>query len=81
MDMYHNKVIELWTLYGFNFEHDFIEKAFAKEGASMIKHLQNKFEEAYERVGCHGAFFFFWAMLDDRNKRTLEDYVMDNYKG
>lgn len=77
----YNKIIELWTLYGFNFEPDFIEKAFAKKSASMVKHLQNKFEEAYEKAGMYGAFFYFWAMLDNYNKEILEAYVMDHYKG
>lgn len=77
----YSKAIQLWTMYGFNFEHDFIKKAFAGESEMMIKHLQNKFDEAYDIAGTYGAFFYFWSMLDSHYKRVLESYVMDNYKG
>lgn len=66
-------------MYGFNFEHDFIVKAFCSRGEAMVRHLQAKFLEAYERAGTYGAFFYFWSMLDNGNKKLLEDYVLEQY--
>lgn len=77
----HSKIIKLWTMFGFNYTSDFIEKAFASRGESMVQHLKGKFELAYDVAGAHGAFFYFWAMLDGTNKKLLEDWVMDNFKG
>lgn len=79
--MNHHNVIYLWTMFGFNFSHDFIEKAFAKKGKVMVNHLRGKFSSCYNNYGSRAAFFVFWAELDNENRQMLEDWVMDNYKG
>lgn len=76
-----NSSIKLWTLYGFNFEHNFVQKVFKDEGEMMVKHLQGKFDEAYRIAGMYGSFFYFWSMLDSRHQRKLQEWVLDNYKG
>lgn len=75
------KAINLWTMFGFNYTPDFVEKAFADQGKLMIEHLQRKFEEAFDIAGSHGAFFYFWTMLSPSYQHQLEDWVLDNYKG
>lgn len=77
----YSKIIKLWTTYGFDYEYNFIRKAFASRGELMVKHLEIKFQEAYNIAGMYGAFFYFWTMLDSGNKQLLENYVMDNFKG
>ena len=76
-----SKVIKTWTMYGFNYEYQFIKKVFGDEGEMMVNHLQSKFDGYYESYGAAGAFFIFWAELDTKHKEKLEMYVMDNYKG
>lgn len=77
-----HKIIYLWTMFGFNFPHNFVNIVFKPHcDEYMLKHLNEKFDKAYDIAGMHGAFFYFWADLDTKNKHILEDWVMDNYKG
>lgn len=75
-----HKIIGNWTMFGFNYGTTWIERAFKSKGEMMVKHLENKFLEAYNIAGMYGAFFYFWAQLDKGNKALLEEWVMDNYK-
>lgn len=76
-----HKIIKTWTMFGFNYSSGWIEEAFKSRGEIMVNHLKGKFKVAYDVAGAHGSFFYFWAMLDGENRRLLEDWVMDNYKG
>lgn len=76
-----HKIIKTWTMFGFNYSSGWIEEAFKSRGKIMVDHLKGKFKVAYDVAGAHGSFFYFWAMLDGENRRLLEDWVMDNYKG
>lgn len=76
-----HKIIKTWTMFGFNYSSGWIEEAFKSRGEIMVNHLKGKFKVAYDVAGAHGSFFYFWAMLDKENRRLLEDWVMDNYKG
>ena len=76
-----HKIIKTWTMFGFNYSSGWIEEAFKSRGKIMVQHLKGKFKVAYDVAGAHGSFFYFWAMLDGENRRLLEDWVMDNYKG
>ena len=76
-----HKIIKTWTMFGFNYSSGWIEEAFKSRGEIMVDHLKGKFKVAYDVAGAHGSFFYFWAMLDGENRRLLEDWVMDNYKG
>lgn len=73
-------VIKKWTMFGFNYPHDFVKKVFGDEGEMMVNHLQSKFEGYYESYGSAGAFFIFWSELDGKHKEKLECWVMDNYR-
>lgn len=75
-----HKIISNWTMFGFNYGTTWIERAFKSKGVFMIDHLEKKFNEAYNIAGKYGAFFYFWAMLDNSNKQLLEEWVMDNYR-
>lgn len=79
--MNHHDIIRLWTIFGFNYPHDFVEKAFAKKGSVMVNHLKEKFNSLYARYGSEASLFVFWANLDEGNRQILEDWVMDNFKG
>ena len=76
-----HKIIKTWTMFGFNYSSGWIEEAFKSRGEIMVNHLKGKFKVAYDVAGAHGSFFYFWAMLDGENRRLLENWVMDNYKG
>lgn len=76
-----HKIIKTWTMFGFNYSSGWIEEAFKSRGEIMVNHLKGKFKVACDVAGTHGSFFYFWAMLDGENRRLLEDWVMDNYKG
>ena len=76
-----HKIIKTWTMFGFNYGYGWIEEAFKSRGEIMVQHLKGKFKVAYDVAGAHGSFFYFWTMLDGENRRLLEDWVMDNYKG
>jgi hypothetical protein len=68
-----------FVMFGFNFPHNFIEKAFKNSGDLMIQHLKNKFDEAYDRAGSRGAMNTFYAQLDSNNQSILESYVAEYY--
>lgn len=72
--------IEKWNYWCTNFDENFIEKAWA-DNQIMIKHLSAKFNEAYQRAGSYGAMTYFYLNLDDVQRKVLEDYVMNNYRG
>jgi len=63
-----NKVI----MYGFNYEHNFIDKIW---GNNIANHLQSKFSSIYNRKGASAAFFLFYTELDNTNKDLLIDYI------
>ena len=78
-----HKVIYNFMMYGFNYDHDFVRKIFGSHyDEYLIRHLEHKFESAYEsEAGHYGAFFLFWSELDTDKKHILEDWIMDNYRG
>ena len=72
--------IKKWNYWCTNFDENFIEEAWA-DNPVMIKHLSAKFDEAYQRAGSYGAMTCFYLNLDDAQRKVLEDYVMNNYRG
>lgn len=76
--MNEKEIIMKWVLFGYNFEQDFIEKAFEGQGEWLIKHLKKKWERILDNVGSYGALNYFFCELDGNNKQILVDYVMKN---
>lgn len=77
-------------MYSFNFEQDFIKKAFSKPGGinDMSSWYEQKFKQFCKDTkesGVYGstalAFMNFYAYLDNRGKNDLINYIVNNYKG
>ena len=62
------EVIDEFVMYGFNYEHNFIDNVW--EG-DLAKHLKGKF---------NGDLFRFYTMLSDNNQRMLVNYIMNKIK-
>ena len=77
----HQEAIINWMywLWNFNATGDFIQQCFGNEGEMMVRHLRGKFDGAYQTYGGYGAIPAFFAELDERHRRKLIDFVMDNY--
>lgn len=68
--------------FGFNYPHNFIQKAFeGKVAQHIINHLQDKFGGMYETYGARAVFGMFFVNLDNENQATLIDWIDNNYKG
>ena len=66
-----NKVIT----YAFNYEHNFLLKAFK---GHLAEHLQNKFNNYYLRFGNgETAFIWLYMALSNDNKETLEQFIIN----
>lgn len=64
-----NKVIT----YAFNYEHNFLLKAFK---GSLGQHLQNKFNTYYKKFNNgETAFIWLYMALSNDNKETLEQFI------
>lgn len=71
-------LIEKWNYWCTNYDYDFLEKAWA-DNPNMMEHLKSKFDYYYDKVGSYGAMTMFYLNLDDKNRRILEDYVINNF--
>lgn len=72
-----NKII----LYAFNYERDFLLKAFRGHG-SIAQHFQSKFNGYYERFGNgERAFLYLWTDMSNDWRVILAGYINDNFKG
>ena len=75
-----NMEIRKWVMWCFDYNHDFIEKAWA-ESPIMSKHFRSKFDAIYKNHGCDAAMNRLYSELDDTNREILERYVDQNYHG
>lgn len=65
-----NKVIT----YAFNYKYNFLLEAFK---GSLGEHLQNKFNNYYQRFGNgETAFIWLYTSLSNDNKEKLENYIL-----
>lgn len=70
--------IQKWNFYCYNFEYDFIERAWIDE-PFLARHLRSKFNALYERYGAMGVMPAFYAELDSNNRVKLLTYIMNHY--
>ena len=67
----------LVLMYAFNYEYDFIEKAFPRE-TSHTDHLAKNFDKFCDESEDNTlGFMRFYASLSDRYKRILIDYILN----
>lgn len=67
--------------FGFNYPHNFIQKAFeGKVSNTHIDHLWHKFEGMYDTYGSRAVFTMFFVNLDNENQETLLNWINENYK-
>ena len=69
-------IIKKWTLFGFNYPQDFIQRCWADENEMFIEHLINKF-----KYRCENNITLFYCELDSENQEKLVNWVFENYKG
>ena len=62
-------------MYSFNYEHKFIENIF---DGYIAQHLRNKFSNYCNRFGnSQTAFMYLYTSLDNYNKETLINYILN----
>lgn len=66
--------IEKFTQFAFNYNHDFIQKAFGD--THIAKHLQAKFDSIYKEHGPKAVMTIFYQYLDSGNRTVLENYIL-----
>jgi hypothetical protein len=71
-----NKVI----MFSFNYPNGFIYSVW-QDDPNLAKHLQGKFNLAYDKVGSAGVFNTFYVNLDSQNQTILINWILANYKG
>jgi hypothetical protein len=59
--------------FGFNYPMNFIVDVFGDN--NIAKHLENKFNQYYEKHGPNAAFFMFFTALDEENQSKMEEYI------
>lgn len=75
VQMQMREAINSFAVFQFNYDHAFIEKAFATR-PNLIEHFNRKFLEYYEKYGSRAAAISFYMELDIENKRLLADYII-----
>jgi len=67
-------------LYAFNYEHEFVLKAFAHTG--LADHFQSKFSGYYDKYGNgETAFIHLWQAMTPDHRLTLANYIDNTFKG
>lgn len=71
---YNNSEIGKFVGFTLNYDRNFIKNIWGEE-SSIAKHLEGKFQSAYDKVGSYGAMIAFYSMLDSENRDKLESYI------
>ena len=75
------QVVNHFVYFCLNYPQNFFD-AFGHGKDDMIrKHIEDKFNKAYDKHGSYGAMVKFWTDLDGKNKDKLADWIKENYKG
>lgn len=75
------KAIRLFAYFAYNYNHNFIEEAFASEGQSLVNHFREKFNIIYATYGSNTVMNKFFLELSSDNQDILSEYILRNYKG
>jgi hypothetical protein len=78
--MKNSKAVNKIIMFGFNYPNGFIYSVWHAE-PNLAKHLQSKFNLAYDKVGSAGVFNAFYVNLDSQNQTILINWILANYKG
>jgi hypothetical protein len=77
--------INKFIYYGWNFDHDFIEKVWNDDKKlddwRINRHLREKFNHLMDKHGPYAGFFVFYSELSNENKQRLMTWVLKHYKG
>jgi len=73
-ESYSGSEIGKFVGFALNYDRNFIKNIWGEE-SSISKHLEGKFQSAYDKVGSYGAMIAFYSMLDSENRDKLEAYI------
>ena len=77
METTNSKAIDKVIMYSFNYEYNFITKAF-KNDSNLANHLQAKFTNYYNKFGNgETAFLWLYTSLSGNNKQILVNYILN----
>lgn len=75
------QVVNHFVYFCLNYPQNFFD-AFGHGKDDMIrKHIESKFNKAYDNHGSYGAMVYFWTDLDGKNKEKLAKWIKENFKG
>jgi hypothetical protein len=72
--------IHLFNMFALNYSHNFIKEIW-KGDENKISHLESKWFLCFNVTNNYGAMLKFWSELDGSNRETLENWILENYKG
>ena len=72
--------INKFFYFSMNYPSNFIQKVWGESTPySLSAHLQEKFNDLYDKYGSYGVMNAFYGELSTNNRVKLMDWVMDNY--
>lgn len=74
------QVVNNFVYFCLNYPKNFFD-AFGDKDDMIRKHIESKFNKAYDNHGSYGAMVYFWTDLDGNNKKKLAEWIKQNYKG
>jgi len=75
-----NTPIHKFVYFSYNYPNDFIKKVW-DGNENLIKHLESKFSNIYDKYGSQQVMFRFYTELSGGNQKELENWIITNYKG
>jgi len=73
-------IINHFVYFTLNYPNNFMD-AFGDKDDYIRKHIETKFNTAYEKYGAYGAMTKFWTDLDAENKEKFANWIKENYTG
>jgi len=73
-------ILDKFTLFAFNYTPIFCLKIWG-DNPWMANHLNEKFNELYDRHGASGVMVAFYRSLDAENRKIFENYLINEYNG
>jgi hypothetical protein len=62
-----------------NYPANWLYECFTPKGKSVCNHLQNKFNDLYQRHGSNAVVIRFMMELTDDNKKLMLNWITKNY--
>lgn len=75
------RVVTHFVKFCLNYPKNFLDVDAWMGSDTFKKHMEDKFNVAYEKGKTFGAMVYFWTELDAHNRRLFASWIKDNYIG